>query len=144
MRYFASIVKVSNQDVRQILEQVDLTSQTNQIAATLSGGQLARLSLAVALLGKANVLVLDEPTVGLDPVLRRDLWKLFNRLADEGRTLLISSHVMDEAEQCPDILLLRDGNLLSHGTKARLLQGTKTTSVESAFLKLVESDSHAS
>lgn len=138
LRYFAAIIGASKQDVHQAMEQVDLLPQAKQLASTLSGGQLARVSLAVAMLGKAELLVLDEPTVGLDPVLRRDLWALFKNLADEGRTLLISSHVMDEAEQCTDLLLLRDGQVLSHGPKQDLLKRMHTKGVEEAFLKLIE------
>ena len=89
-------------------------------SARLSGGQRARVSLAAALLGEPELLVLDEPTVGLDPVLRRDLWELFHRLADAGATLLVSSHVMDEAERCDALLLLRDGRLLASGTPDEL------------------------
>lgn len=138
LRYFAAIIQASKQDVQTAMEQVDLLPQAKQLASTLSGGQLARVSLAVALLGKAKLLILDEPTVGLDPVLRRDLWKLFKGLANEGRTLLISSHVMDEAEQCTDLLLLRDGQVLSHGSKQDLLKRMHAKGVEEAFLKLIE------
>lgn len=138
LHYFASILGRGKDDVRRVIKQVDLEGQTDQIVNSLSGGQHARVSLAVALLGDAQVLVLDEPTVGLDPLLREHLWKLFRSLAAEGRTMLISSHVMDEAEKCDDLLLLRDGKVLSHGSKHDLLQNTKTSTVEAAFLKLVE------
>jgi ABC-2 type transport system ATP-binding protein len=138
LRYFAAIMNASKHDVQVALEQVDLLPQAKQLTSTLSGGQLARVSLAVALLGKAELLILDEPTVGLDPVLRRDLWKLFKDLANEGRTLLISSHVMDEAEQCTDLLLLREGQVLSHGPKQDLLKQVHAKGVEEAFLKLIE------
>lgn len=143
LHYFAAIVGSSKADITQAIDLVDLKAQTNQMADTLSGGQLARVSLAIALLGKPSLLILDEPTVGLDPVLRRDLWKLFNELADSGRTLLISSHVMDEAEQCGDILLLREGKVLSNSSRKELLTKTGTTSVEAAFLALV-GGAHAS
>ncbi len=134
--YFAVIFGVDKTAAQQVLEQVDLLPQAEQLVSSLSGGQLARVSLAIALLGKAEVLVLDEPTVGLDPVLREKLWSLFRELANQGRTLLISSHVMDEAERCQDILLLRGGRVLSHGPKDELLRQSKTTTVEAAFLKL--------
>ena len=104
----------------------------------LSGGQRSRVSLAVALLGDPEVLVLDEPTVGLDPVLRRDLWAMFHALADRGTTVLVSSHVMDEAERCDRLLLMRDGVLLADETPAALLARTGTADVEKAFLHLVE------
>ena len=106
----------------------------------MSGGERARVSLAVALLGEPSLLVLDEPTVGLDPVLRTHLWQLFNHLAEQGRALLISSHVMDEAEQCADLLLLRDGGLLSYSSRPELLRKTGTSNVHDAFLKLAGGD----
>lgn len=144
LEYFAVIIGCEPRAIGRVLKQVDLEHQRDRITATLSGGQLARVSLAVALLGEAPLLILDEPTVGLDPLLRRNLWNLFNHLAKEGRTLLISSHVMDEAEQCTDLLLLRDGKVLSHGPKPDLLASTGASSVEDAFLKLIERTRHAS
>lgn len=135
--YFATILRAKS-TVAKVIKQVDLEKQTRQLAESLSGGQRARVSLAIALLGDPDVLVLDEPTVGLDPVLRRDLWQLFDQLASEGKTLLISSHVMDEAEKCDNLLLLRDGKLLWNDGKTELLKRTKTSTVEQAFLNLVE------
>ncbi|WP_433340986.1 ABC transporter ATP-binding protein [Streptomyces sp. CA-253872] len=121
------------------LEAVDLTPYAETRAGALSGGQRNRVSLAVALLGSPELLVLDEPTVGLDPVLRRDLWALFHRLARErGTSLLISSHVMDEAERCDHLLLLREGTLLAAGTPEDLRTRTAADSVEAAFLALVD------
>ena len=104
----------------------------------LSGGQRARASLATALLGEPEVLVLDEPTVGQDPVLRRDLWNSFHSLADDGATLLVSSHVMDEADRCDRLLLLRGGEVLAAGTPDELRERTGTRDLDKAFLKLVE------
>jgi ABC-2 type transport system ATP-binding protein len=104
----------------------------------LSGGQVCRVSLAVALLGTPELLVLDEPTVGLDPVLRRDLWAIFHRLATDGVTLLVSSHVMDEASRCDRLLLMRNGELLADDAPDRLLAATGAADVEAAFLALVE------
>jgi ABC-2 type transport system ATP-binding protein len=112
--------------------------------ATLSGGQRARVSLAAALLGRPELLVLDEPTVGLDPVLRRDLWSLFGGLARGGTTLLVSSHVMDEARRCDRLLLLREGRLVADDTLADLLHRTGTTDVEEAFLALATAGTEAS
>ena len=135
--YFAAILGLNvTAEAARVLKEVDLQSQANQLVGTMSGGQRARVSLAVALLGEPGLLVLDEPTVGLDPVLRQSLWKLFAELASSGRSLLISSHVMDEAEQCPELLLLRDGRVLHHSTKHELLADTHTHSVQDAFLKL--------
>ena len=120
-----------------MLEIVALEADADRAVGRLSGGQQARVSLATALLGDPEVLVLDEPTVGLDPVLRRDLWALFRRLADDGATLLISSHVMDEAEHCDRILLMRDGRLLADSTREELLERSGVDSVQDAFLHLV-------
>lgn len=144
LQYFAAIIGCTKGDMRRALQQVDLMQQADQLTESLSGGQLARVSLAIALLGDARLLVLDEPTVGLDPLLRKHLWQLFKGLATEGRTLLVSSHVMDEAEQCPQLLLLRDGRVLRHSSKQQLLATTNTSTVEAAFLKLVEVSSNAS
>lgn len=140
LRYFAAQLGCSEpeSEVTRVLHQVDLARQSDQLVGAMSGGQRARVSLAVALLGRPAVLVLDEPTVGLDPVLRRSLWRLFSELAASGCGLLISSHVMDEAEQCPELLLLRDGRVLYHGTRPGLLVRTRTRTVNDAFLNLAE------
>jgi ABC-2 type transport system ATP-binding protein len=128
-------------EVNVALDDVDLTSHATALAANLSGGQLSRASLAVALLGTPDLLVLDEPTVGLDPVLRRDLWSLFHRLAGErGATLLVSSHVMDEADRCERLLLMRAGRLLAEDSPEGLRQQTGAETVEDAFLQLVDAD----
>ena len=134
--YFAAILGSGRVD--QVLAEVDLASAADQPVATLSGGQRARVSLAAALLGRPELLVLDEPTVGLDPVLRRDLWALFGELARAGTTLLVSSHVMDEAARCDRLLLLRDGRLVADETLPGLLERTGTTDIEDAFLALAE------
>jgi ABC-2 type transport system ATP-binding protein len=125
--------------VARAIADVDLTTHADALAGNLSGGQRSRASLAVALLGAPELLVLDEPTVGLDPVLRRDLWDLFHALAtDRGTTLLVSSHVMDEAERCDRLLLLREGVLLAEDTPQALRSRTATSTVEEAFLQLVD------
>jgi ABC-2 type transport system ATP-binding protein len=138
LRYFARVLSAPADAVATALHAVALEPHADQAVSRLSGGQKARVSLATALLAHPPLLVLDEPTVGLDPVLRRDLWGLFRRLADDGATLLISSHVMDEAEHCDRILLMRDGSLLADGTREQLLERSGTASVEDAFLRLVE------
>ena len=135
--YFAQVLNVPASDVTRVLGQVDLVPESDQLAQSLSGGQRARVSLAIALLGSAELLVLDEPTVGLDPLLRRELWSLFAHLAREDRTLLISSHVMDEAEQCPELILMRDGTILSSSTKQELLNRTHAKDIETAFITLI-------
>lgn len=141
--YFAAVLGIPRRDraaeVTGALRDVDLTSHADDLAGNLSGGQLGRVSLAVALLGSPDLLVLDEPTVGLDPVLRRDLWDLFHLIAAErGATLLISSHVMDEADRCERLLLMRAGRVLADDTPDALRAGTGTESIEAAFLRLVD------
>ena len=137
LRYFAVIARVSKSDVMKVIEQVRLVPQAKQVVDTLSGGQRARVSLAIALLGDPELLILDEPTVGLDPVLRDDLWGLFGELAASGRTLLVSSHVMDEAERCENLVLMREGQILWNDTKTALLKSSDTHSVEDAFIKMI-------
>jgi len=140
LRYFAEILGAPRSDVDRVLGEVDLVEFADRRVMRLSGGQTSRVSLAVALLGKPALLVLDEPTVGLDPLLRRDLWSLFHRLARQGITLLVSSHVMDEASRCDRLMLLRSGKLLAFGTFDELLQQTGAPDIEQAFLHLVEGD----
>ncbi|MBX3078444.1 MAG: ABC transporter ATP-binding protein [Cryobacterium sp.] len=137
LNYFASILRAGRADIERVLESTDLAEQANQMVDSLSGGQLSRASLAVALLGSPELLVLDEPTVGLDPVLRMELWGLFRRLAESGTTLLVSSHVMDEATRCDRLLLLRDGEILADETPAGLLERTGAADADAAFLALI-------
>jgi ABC-2 type transport system ATP-binding protein len=137
LRYFAAVLGAPAEDVARVLGEVDLADHSGQAVGRLSGGQRSRASLAVALIGRPELLVLDEPTVGLDPVLRGDLWNLFHRLADEGRTLLVSSHVMDEATRCDELLLMRDGAILAQETPAALLEKTGARDTEDAFLTIV-------
>ncbi|WP_240119934.1 MULTISPECIES: ABC transporter ATP-binding protein [unclassified Streptomyces] len=144
--YFAAILRPGRavagrrrEEVTRAIADVDLASHADALAGNLSGGQRSRVSLAVALLGAPELLVLDEPTVGLDPVLRRDLWSLFHDIADRrGATLLISSHVMDEAERCHRLLLMREGEILADDTPDALRTRTHSDTVEAAFLHLVD------
>ena len=138
LTYFGSVLGVPHDRVGEALAAVDLVDSGDRIVGTLSGGQRSRVSLACALLGRPEVLVLDEPTVGLDPVLRRDLWDLFRRLAAEGRTVFVSSHVMDEASRCDRLLLLREGRILSDSTLPELLERTGAADAEGAFLALID------
>ena len=138
LRFFARVLGCPDAEVEKAVDAVDLASHADAVVGRLSGGQRSRASLAVALLGSPDLLVLDEPTVGLDPVLRRDLWNLFHDLADGGAAVLVSSHVMDEAERCDQLLLMRDGTILAHDTPAAIKESAGTDDIESAFLKLVE------
>jgi ABC-2 type transport system ATP-binding protein len=138
LRFFASVLGVPFADVDRVVDAVDLRTHADTRVDRLSGGQQSRASLAAALLGSPELLVLDEPTVGLDPVLRRDLWDLFHSLADAGATLLVSSHVMDEASRCDRLLLMRDGVLLADDTPQALLDSAGTGDIEQAFLTLIE------
>jgi ABC-2 type transport system ATP-binding protein len=138
LRYFAKVVSAPPDDVERVLAQVDLADRSGSVVSELSGGQRSRVSLAVALLGQPELLVLDEPTVGLDPVLRRDLWQLFRSLAENGATLLVSSHVMDEATRCDRLVMLHEGQVLADATLDELLDRTGARDADDAFLGLVE------
>ena len=120
LRFFARVLGVDRQEVDRVVEAVDLGRQRDQVVGQLSGGQRSRASLAVALLGSPDLLVLDEPTVGLDPVLREDLWALFHELADQGTAVFVSSHVMDEAERCHRLLLMREGQIIADGSPTEI------------------------
>jgi ABC-2 type transport system ATP-binding protein len=139
--YFAAVLGVDTARVDQVIDDVSLTAEGGVRVDRLSGGQQSRVSLATALLGEPKVLVLDEPTVGLDPVLREELWSLFHRLGATGATLLISSHVMEEATRCQRLLLLRAGRLLVDETPEALLRQTGQSDMDAAFLHLVRGES---
>jgi ABC-2 type transport system ATP-binding protein len=138
LSFFARVLGADASSVPAAIDRVDLADHADQVVGRLSGGQVSRASLAVALLGTPDVLVLDEPTVGLDPVLRRDLWALFHRLAGAGAAVFVSSHVMDEAERCDRLLLMREGRIIADDTPAQILADTHTDDMESAFLALVD------
>ena len=138
LRFFARVLGTDLSEVDRCIDPVDLGDRAEVVVGRLSGGERSRASLAVALLGNPELLVLDEPTVGLDPVLRRDLWAMFHRLADEGTTVLVSSHVMDEADRCDRLLLMRAGRIIADDTPAALRERTHTPDIEAAFLALVE------
>ncbi len=141
LNYFAAMIgipkKRSDEMINNVLKAVDMTNKSRNLVSSLSTGQKQRVSLAVALLGMPKLMVLDEPTVGLDPVLRDKLWKLFRRLAGLGVTLIVTSHSMDEAERCDDLVLIRDGEVIAHSSPAELLRRTGTKTIEHSFLKLV-------
>jgi ABC-2 type transport system ATP-binding protein len=136
--FFARVLGAPQAAVERALADVSLEEYGDRIVNRLSGGERARVSLATALLGSPELLVLDEPTVGLDPLLRRDLWELFHRLAERGATLLVSSHVMDEADRCDALLLLREGQLLAQATPDELRARTGVEDLDGAFLRLVD------
>ena len=138
LRYFARVLHAPAERVEEMLDTVQLGEHADRPVRDLSGGQRSRVSLATALIGRPDVLVLDEPTVGLDPLLREDLWRTFHELADGGVTLFVSSHVMDEARRCDDLLLMRDGRLLADLTPDELRERTGEQDMERAFLRLVE------
>ena len=139
LEYFARVLGVGRGASRRGDHHGRRSSRyADQVAANMSGGQRSRVSLATALLARPQLLVLDEPTVGLDPVLRRDLWRSFRELAEQGTTLLVSSHVMDEADECDRLLLMRDGDLLATETPSELRRRTGKSDLGEAFLALIE------
>jgi ABC-2 type transport system ATP-binding protein len=138
LAFFARVLGVPRDHVDRCIDDVDLRSHADQVVRNLSGGQRSRASLAVALLGRPELLVLDEPTVGLDPVLRRDLWALFHRIADAGAAVFVSSHVMDEAERCEQLMLMREGEIIAHDSPQAIMDRTGAGNIEEAFLKIVE------
>lgn len=135
--YFRRVLGAGRADVDRAITATDLDEHAGRLVSTLSGGQLSRVSLAAALLGSPDLLVLDEPTVGLDPLLRVELWALFHRLAEAGTSLLVSSHVMDEASRCDRLILMREGAVLADATPAELLAETGADDAEGAFLALL-------
>jgi ABC-2 type transport system ATP-binding protein len=138
LRFFGRVLDAPRNRVDEVVETVALGGEVDRVVGRLSGGQQARVSLATALLGEPDVLVLDEPTVGLDPVLRRDLWATFAELAGGGTTLLVSSHVMEEAEHCDELLLMREGGLLASESPDALRTRTGCEQLDEAFLALIE------
>jgi ABC-2 type transport system ATP-binding protein len=139
-RYFARLYGVDAANADQAVDDVGLGSAKNQLVGNLSGGQRARASLACAIVGHPDLLVLDEPTVGQDPVLRNELWQRFHAMAAGGTTLLVSSHVMDEAGRCDRLLLIREGDLIADDTPDAIRKRTGTDDLEEAFLRLIEQE----
>ena len=140
LRYFSRIADAPDARIEDVIKTVSLERQADQVVRTLSGGERARASLAAALVGKPELLILDEPTVGLDPLLRRDLWRLFRSLAAAGATLVVSSHVMDEAASCDELILLRDGAIVAHAPPDAIRERTGTDDMSEAFVRLIEEE----
>jgi ABC-2 type transport system ATP-binding protein len=138
LRYFAQIVGAEGLRIDEVVDVVGLTPHLGTRVGSLSGGERSRTSLAVALLGKPMLLALDEPTVGLDPVLRRDLWGMFHGLADDGATLLVSSHVMDEAERCDHLVFMREGQIIASASPEEIRRQTGKDDLEDAFIALAD------
>lgn len=136
LRFFGAVFNAPRGSVEQIVRAMRLEGHEHRVVSRLSGGQQRRVSLGCAIIGAPAVMMLDEPTVGLDPVLRKEFWDDFHRWASEGATLVVSSHVMDEAERCDRLVLLRDGDVLAMGSPSELLEHTRTTRMEDAFLAL--------
>ena len=138
LRFAQQILNAPKNRISEVVAEVGLVGLEKRRVGSLSGGQRNRVSLAMAMLGLPDLLVLDEPTVGLDPVLRAEIWTIFRALADAGRTLVVSSHVMDEAERCDSLIFVRDGKVIANDTLANILLQTGTTSAEGAFLELAK------
>ncbi|WP_144876817.1 ABC transporter ATP-binding protein [Microbacterium sp. 1.5R] len=139
--YLGAVLGAPKGDVDRVLDEVGLRDQAGQRVDSLSGGQATRVSLGMALVGSPDLIVLDEPTVGLDPVLRVELWDLFRGLSERGATLIVSSHVMDEALRCDRLLLMRSGRIIADTTPTALLQDTGAEDPDAAFLALIRRDS---
>ena len=135
LRFFAAI-SGADSNVDEVLKVVELDQRRNSVVATLSGGMRQRCSLACALVHRPRLLLLDEPTVGVDPQLRVQFWEHFRQLAADGTTIVVSSHVMDEAERCQRLGLIRFGKLLGEGTPNEVRAAAGTNNLEEAFLKL--------
>jgi ABC-2 type transport system ATP-binding protein len=139
LEFFSSLFDENELSIQEILDLVQLNQVKNQLAKTLSGGEKTRLALGTALVGAPELIILDEPTVGLDPILRKQLWQIFKELNKKGKTLLISSHVMDEAENCDHIFMIRDGKIIASGNTSELKSRTGLGNMEDVFISLVKS-----
>ena len=136
--HWARIARAPASAVDEIISQLRLTDRAHALASNISGGQASRLSLACTMVGNPPVLLLDEPTVGLDPVLREEIWDLIRERAAAGTTVLVSSHVMDEAQRCDSLVFIREGDILATGTAESILEDTATSSMDAAFLALAK------
>ena len=139
LRYFVRVLGAAAPRVDAVITTVGLERQAGQVVRTLSGGERSRASLAIGLLAEPEVLVLDEPPVGLDPSLRIELWSAFHELAGAGSTVLVSTHVMDEAVRCDELVMMRQGHIVATGAPSSLLERTGAIDIEQAFLALAAS-----
>lgn len=139
LAFFASLYKlnkkVQKERIAYAADLVHLTPHLSQKVQNYSGGMKRRLSLAIALIHDPQILLLDEPTVGIDPALRKDIWAEIFRLKNEGKTILITTHVMDEAEKCDTLAMVRDGEIISSGSPLELRNHYNIDSLEEVFLK---------
>ena len=127
--------RVLSERIEKCLSLVDLADKKDMAAEKYSGGMKRRLSLAAALLHEPEILILDEPTVGIDPLLRQKIWKQLKRISEQGTTIILTTHVMDEAEKCDRLAMLRGGRLLAVDTPEKLQEMTDSASIEEAFIK---------
>ncbi|MEC1154523.1 ABC transporter ATP-binding protein [Cytobacillus horneckiae] len=138
LEFFAAIYGLKRKErlqrIPEVLKIVNLAGTEKKLVSSFSGGMKRRLSLAISLLHEPELLILDEPTVGIDPVLRKSIWQTFDRLKSNGTTIIVTTHVMDEAEKCDRLGLLRDGKLIAIGTPTELMADTSSQSIEEAFL----------
>jgi ABC-2 type transport system ATP-binding protein len=136
LHFFGSVFGAPKPRIAEVIELLQLRPYSARLAWRLSGGEQRRVSLGCAIVAAPDLLVLDEPTVGLDPVLRKEFWDRFHDWASAGATLIVSSHVMDEAERCDRLVLVRDGAVLDEGTPQELRERTHSNRMEDAFLAL--------
>ncbi|MDQ0900050.1 MULTISPECIES: ABC transporter ATP-binding protein [unclassified Paenibacillus] len=138
LEFFASLYGLTstkrNQRIHDVMELVDLGSHLKKQISNYSGGMKRRLSLAISLLHEPGILILDEPTVGIDPVLRKSIWQELTKLSQQGTTILVTTHVMDEADKCHQLGMIRDGRLTAVGTPDELKRATSSATIEEAFL----------
>jgi ABC-2 type transport system ATP-binding protein len=138
LEFFASLYGLTGtkrrQRIHDVMELVDLGSHLKKQISNYSGGMKRRLSLAISLLHEPGILILDEPTVGIDPVLRKSIWQELTKLSQQGTTILVTTHVMDEADKCHQLGMIRDGRLTAVGTPDELKQATSSATIEEAFL----------
>ena len=147
LMFFSGLYGIKNKKAREripeVMALVNLTDDRTKPVAAYSGGMKRRLSLAVALLHEPDVLILDEPTVGIDPLLRKSIWGALNTMTERGMTIIVTTHVMDEAEKCGELAMIRDGRLIAQGTPLQLRQGIGASSLEEAFIYYGEGEQHA-